>query len=299
MSQDSLIVQQAREFEVSPNRQGSRSQWRATWRVVQAEMLKQHRILFGSKMMYFSMLIWPALELASAYYAFLPFLHAPNLIKNWSVAADPKSVILFFITGLLGYTFFRSIVQSSWQFGFERFNGTLEMLFLSPANRLVLILANGAGALLQSVWLFLTFAIGLILLVGGLHVSNPAMFLVAFLGLLIPSLGWAAFLNSICIFSRDSGFVYTVIESTMSFLSGVRVPLPAFPLWVRVIGTLFPLTTSLVVLRGALLSSETIWTLWPALLFLAAFSFAMFLAAIIVLRKGEKYAREHGTLALF
>ena len=204
-----------------------------------------------------------------------------------------------FITGLLGYTFFRSVVQSSWQFSFERYHGTLEIIFLSPANRLVLILANGAGALIQSVWLFLTFAVGLILLVGGLHMASPAMFLVAFLGLLIPSLAWAAFLNSICIFSRDSDFVFTVIESTMSFFAGVRIPLQAFPLLIRVSGALFPLTTSLIVLRGALLDSETLLALWPSLLFLAGFSLAMLLATAHILKKGEAHARLHGTLTLF
>lgn len=292
MSETSLILN-------SPERESMGSELRSLWRVVQAESLKQHRILFGSKMMYFSMLVWPLLELATAYYSFRPFLNAPGLARNWSLAADPNTVALFFITGLLGYTFFRSVVQSSWQFSFERYHGTLEIIFLSPANRLVLILANGAGALIQSVWLFLTFAVGLILLVGGLHMASPAMFLVAFLGLLLPSLAWAAFLNSICIFSRDSGFVFTVIESTMSFFAGVRIPLQAFPLLIRAIGVLFPLTTSLIVLRGALLDNETLLTLWPSLLFLVGFSLALLLATVLILKKGETHARLHGTLTLF
>jgi ABC-2 type transport system permease protein len=292
MSDNSVVM-------LSPVARDRGSRLLALWKIVRAEMLKQHRILFGSKMMYFSMLVWPALELASAYFTFRPFLHAPDLARNWSVAADPSSVALFFITGLLGYTFFRSIVQASWQFSFERFHGTLEILFLSPANRLVLILANGAGGLVQSVWLFLTFSLGLILLVGGLHMASPAMIIVAFLGLLIPSLGWAAFLNSLCIFARDSGFVYTVIESTMSFFAGVRIPLPAFPFWVRAVGLLFPLTTSLVILRGALLSNETLQTLWPQLLFLGGFTLLMLLTAMLILKKGEEHAREHGTLTLF
>jgi len=163
----------------------------------------------------------------------------------------------------------------------------------------MLILANGAGALMQSVWLFLTFSPGLILLVGGLHMAGPAMIIVAFLGLLLPSLGWAAFLNSVCIFARDSGFVYTVIESTMSFFAGVRIPLPALPSWVRVAGLLFPLTTSLVILRGALLSEETLLTLWPQMLFLACFTLLMLLASILILKKGEEHSRKYGTLTLF
>jgi hypothetical protein len=39
----------------------------------------------------------------------------------------------------------------------------------------------------------------------------------------------------------------------MSFFAGVRIPLFAFPLWIRIIGIVFPLTTSLIVLRGVLL----------------------------------------------
>lgn len=271
----------------------------ALWRVVQAELLKQHRILFGSPLVSFSMLVWPALQLGSAYYAFLPFLHTSGLVAHWSLAADARTVLLFFITGMLGYNFFAAIVQSSWQFSFERFHGTLEILFLTPANRLVLILANGVGALIQSVWFFLIFATGLIVFVGGLHMSSPAMFLVAFLGLLIPAVCWAAFLNSVCIFARDSSFVYTILESTMAFFSGVRIPLLAFPLWIRIIGSVLPLTTSLIVLRGALLSNETLLTLWPSLLFLASISLAMLLLAIVILKKGEEHARLHGTLTLF
>ena len=66
-----------------------------------------------------------------------------------------------------------------------------------------------------------------------------------------------------------------------------------------VTGAIFPLTTSLIVLRGALLDSETLLTLWPSLLFLAGFSLAMLLATALILKKGEAHARLHGTLTLF
>jgi ABC-type transport system involved in cytochrome c biogenesis ATPase subunit len=69
------------------------------------------------------------------------------------------------------------LFQSAWQFSWERFHGTLELLFLSPANRLVLIVANGTGALIQSVWLFLTFTVGLITIIGGLNVPiQPCLY---------------------------------------------------------------------------------------------------------------------------
>lgn len=272
---------------------------RRLWRIILAETLKQHRTLFSSRLIYFSLFIWPALQLATAYYAFQPFAGSSTVTQQWALAANPRSVFLFFTTGMLGYTFFWSLVQSAWHFSFERYNGTLELLFLSPANRFALVLANGAAALFQSVWLFFVFTIGIIVLVGGLHVANLAMFLVAFLGLLIPAIAWATFLNSLFIFSRDSGFLYTILDDPMSFLAGVKIPPLAFPFWIRIIGLIFPLTTSLVILRGALLEGADILTLSGQLLFLLAFSVVLMLLSVFLLKRGEAHARKSGSLTLF
>jgi ABC-2 type transport system permease protein len=278
---------------------GDRRAWRHLWRVAAAEALKQHRTLFGTRLVYFSLLVWPALQLATAYYTFQPFVGAPGLTKRWPLASDPHALFLFFTTGMLGFVFFWSLTQSAWQFSFERFHGTLELLFLTPANRLALVLANGVGALVQSTWLFLCFAVALTWLVGGLHVASPAMFGVAFLGLLVPAVAWATCLNSIFIFARDSGFLYTILEEPMAFFGGVRIPLFALPVWARIVGLIFPLTSSLLILRGALLEAATLVTLWPQLLALAVFSVALVLAAATILRRGEERARRTGSLTFF
>jgi ABC-2 type transport system permease protein len=52
---------------------------RAALRVIAAEALKQHRILFGSKLIYCSLLLWPALQLATAYYTLGCFSVRPEL----------------------------------------------------------------------------------------------------------------------------------------------------------------------------------------------------------------------------
>ncbi|HLZ62472.1 MAG TPA: ABC transporter permease [Ktedonosporobacter sp.] len=268
-------------------------------RVIAAEMLKQHRSLFGNKLTYFSLLIWPGLQLLTAYYMYKPFLGASGIIKNWTLASTPQGIFLFVTTGMLGFTFFWSLVQSAWQFSWERFNGTLELLFLTPVNRLALLVANGAMALIQSTWLFLVFSIGLIFLVGRLKVAHPAMFFVAFIGLFIPSVAWGAFLNSIFIFSRDAGFLYTILDEPMSFFAGVRIPLFALPVWVRVIGAIFPLALSLSVLRGSLLEAASLTALWPQLLALLGMSAVLIVAAACLLKWGEDHARRSGSLTLF
>lgn len=85
----------------------------------------------------------------------------------------------------------------------------------------------------------------------------------------------------------------------MSFFSGVRLPLLALPVWGRVIAGVFPLTGSLVVLRGALIEGETLAGLWPELLFLLLFSAALLGAAMVSLRIGEARARRTGSLTLY
>lgn len=273
--------------------------WYSLWRIILAESHKQHRSLFGSSFVYFSLLIWPGIQLATVYYTFKPFLDVPQFTNHWSLANIPHGLFLFVATGMLGFIFFWSLVQSAWQFSWERYNGTLELLFLTPANRLVLILANGATALIQSTWLFLIFIAGLIAIVGGLRVAHPGMFVVAFLGLLIPAIAWGAFLNSIFIFSRDSGLLYSLLEEPMSFFSGARLPLTAMPVWIQTVGTIFPLTTSLIVLRGALLEAAGVTDLWPHLLLLAGLSLMLLLLSSYLLRKGEDRARQNGDYNLF
>lgn len=268
-------------------------------RILAAEAIKQHRQMFGSRVVLFSLLVWPAIQLGVAYFAFKPFETAPGIAGEWSLAADPRSVLLFFATGSLAHTFFWSLVQSAWFLSFERQTGTLELLFLTPANRLAIIVANGAMAMVQSVWLFVTFITGLVLLVGGFHVAHPLMLAIAFLSLLVPAIAWAAFLNSLLLFSRDSGFLYTVLDEPMAFAAGVRVPPFALPFLVRVAGLVFPLATSLFVLRGVLLDGSGLVDLLPALGLGALQSVLLLLAAARLLQWGEDHARQTGSLTLF
>lgn len=273
--------------------------WRHGFRIIAAESLKQHRALFGSHLVIFSLMLWPALHLATAYYTFTPLASAPGLADRWPLAADPRAIVLFFATGALGYTFFYSLVASAWHFSYERQQGTLELLFLTPASRLLLVLANSGMALLQSTWLFLSFTIGIFALVGGLRLAHPAMLGVAFLALLVPAVAWGTFLNSLFLFSRDAAFLYTIFQEPMEFFAGSRIPLFAMPGWAQIVGILLPLTASLAVLRGTLLEARALPDVVTELLILAVLSSLLLLASAWLLRVGEERARRTGSLVLF
>lgn len=268
-------------------------------RVVAAEALKQHRRMFGSKLVLFSMLIWPVLQLATAYYTVLPVLDTPGAAARWPLVTEPGRLVAFLGAGALAYTFFFALVQSAWHFSFERVSGTLELLFLSPANRLALVLANGATALAQNAWLFGCFAVAAAVATGTLRVAHPGMFLVAALALLVPAIVWGAFLNSLLIFSRDSAFLYTLLDDPLWFVAGVRLPLFALPLGIKAIGLAFPLTSSLVVLRGALLDGLSVADLAGPLALLGGLCAGLLAATVGLLRVGEAHVQRTGSLQLF
>jgi ABC-2 type transport system permease protein len=268
-------------------------------RVFAAEALKQHRRMFGSKLVVFSMLIWPLLQLATTYYTVLPVLDTPGAVARWPLVADPRRLLAFLAAGTLAYTFFFALVQSAWHLSFERVSGTLELLFLSPASRMALVVANGATALAQNAWLFGCFAVAAATATGSLHVAHPAMYAVAALALVVPAIAWGAFLNSLLIFSRDSAFLYTLLDDPLWFISGVRLPLFALPVWIKAIGLAFPLTSSLVVLRGALLDGAGPSALAGPLGLLTGLCVLLFATTVALLRVGEAHAQRTGSLQLF
>ncbi|WP_241002500.1 ABC transporter permease [Streptomyces sp. CB01881] len=282
-------------------RPGSRDGGRAlrhAGKVFAAEALKQHRTMFGQPLVVASMLVWPLLQLAATYYTLHPIAAGSAAAARWPLAADPGRLLGFLATGALAWAFFFSLVQSAWNFAYERTTGTLELLFLSPADRLVLMLANGAGALVQNAWLLTCFLGAAAFGFGALDVAGPWMYPVVLLALLLPAVAWGALLNSLMVFSRDSAFVYTVLDDPMWFVAGVRLPAFALPGVLRVLGAALPLTGSLAVVRGALLEGEGLGELAPGLAWLAALCALLTAGAVLALRLGEARAQRTGGLRL-
>jgi ABC-2 type transport system permease protein len=207
--------------------------------------------------------------------------------------------LLFIVTGYLGFTFFYSVVQTAWvNAGLERASGTLETLFLTPANRLALVIGNSLMGLLESVWMFFVFAAVVIVAQAGGHASALAL-LVSFVIILLPAVGWGTFLTAFMLFARDAGLIYTVLDDPMQFFSGVRFPVAALPLWGRLASLLFPLTFSLRVVRGLLVEGADLAGVARGIALALGATALLVVAAVVVLRVGERRAKRTGSLILF
>ncbi|WP_019241058.1 MULTISPECIES: ABC transporter permease [Bacillus] len=267
------------------------------WRVFIAEMAKSHQHHFHNKMIYFSMLIWPAILFLTAYYSFKPFdLSSTSPISKY---VNVDQIVLFLLMGYLAYTFFWSLVQSAWQMAYERQAGTLEMIFLTPVHKFTMMLSRAAGNLLEAVWLFSVFTLLVIILSGQAGLLHWQYVPIAIFVLSFSAVVWGCFLNIVFLFSRDASILFTILEEPMQFFAGVRLPILALPLWGKALAMIFPLTYVLNIIRGLVLDGKSIFQLINQFVLLAAILASLLLVSYVLLKKAEQHAKKTGNMVLF
>jgi ABC-2 type transport system permease protein len=212
---------------------------------------------------------------------------------------DVNQITMFLLTGYLGYIFFWSLVQSAWGMSYERQAGTLELIFLTPVPRVVVMFSRAAGNLLEAVWLFTVFTMLVLLVTGNagtIHWWNVPIGLVL---LSVSAIVWGGFLNIVFLFSRDAGILFTIFEEPMQFFSGVRIPVLAFPIWGKMIALIFPLTYVLDIFRDLVLNGIGLAELAGPFTVLLAVLTLLTIVSIFLLKKAETHAKETGNMVLF
>jgi len=270
---------------------------RAFLRAVRAEALKQHRTYFHSPLVYFSFLVWPVLEIAIARYMYSPFADSGEPALARAVGTD--SATLFIFLGYVGYVFFFSMVQSAWRFTWERFYGTLEVAFLSPVNRFALVLGNALSSLVESVWMFAVLSVAALYMFQGGTSPAPLRMILSLLAMVVAAVAWGTLLNTLFLFTRDAGVFFTVLQDPMNFFSGVRVPITAFPPWLRAVSYAFPLTFALNIMRGSVLEGRGFYECLPPVACLAASIAVMLALSYALVGLAERLSKERGTLSQF
>lgn len=266
-------------------------------KVLKAEMVKQHKDYFHNKTIYISLFLWPVLTFISAYYGYKPF--RMDKVSGVLSYLNEDNLIVFMLIGYLSLMFFRCLVQSAWRFSMERIYGTLELIYLSPANRLAFVMGNAVSSLFESVWLFVIFGAGIMVSrVGYFNINYGAAALGLILMILLSML-WGIMLNSLFLFSRDTNFLFTILEEPMEIFGGVKIPSAVFPIWAKIISMIFPLTYSAEVLRRALLNGESIESLSGFIYVSIGMGALMLFITVICLKMGEAHAKKTGSMSLF
>lgn len=257
------------------------------------EVRKQRKNYFSSWSNYFSLLLWPVLTFFTTYFTYSSF--DVSVLVPYHLE-DTRRFITFLVTGSLGYNCFWAMVQGAWQIEHERENGTLEIAFLTPANRMAMMYGRSLGGFIHNVWMFACFSIIIILFNSTVSVRMILSILFGFVILLIASTIWGGFMTSLFIVTRDSNFLFTLCDEPMNFFSGVKIPTEAFPLWAQVVSSVFPCTYCIYIIRSIFLGSSV--NGWKILEFLLSM-LAMLVITAVVLRCAEKRNRETGNLQFY
>lgn len=268
---------------------------KAFLKTMTAEMKKQHKNYFHSKTIYISLFLWPILSFITTYYNFRSF----DLSKSRVPYITADNVVIYLLLGYMCMSFFRSLVQSAWRFSFERYHGTLELIFLSPSNRAAVLLGNAISSVFESVVVIVIFTVSMLIMKYEVIKLRFLPCIVVLLLVTGMAIVWGMFLNSLFLFSRDTNFLYTVLEEPMEIFSGVKVPATLFPFWAKAVSAIFPLTYAVEAVRKVLLLGSTLYDIRSFLLIGILIMGMLLIAIIIILKAVEKHIRITGNATLF
>ncbi|WP_379126741.1 ABC transporter permease [Paenibacillus sp. sgz500958] len=264
--------------------------------IVYAEVIKQHKNRTKGRTVFFSMLLWPALAFLTSYFMMLPYRSGEGSVLS-KVIPDGK-IPLFLLSGYLVFQLFWTVVQAAWLFELERKDGTLEMVFLTPASKMGFLLGRSLYSLLHGIWMFGVFSCLTFFFVVDAAAVNWRALLPVLLLIMVAAVIWGAALCAVSLFSRDSGLLYYIFQAPMELFGGVRIPPAVFPAWATGLSLVFPVTYSLVLVRGALYDDiGKSW--WLSLAVLIGGSLALVYFTRILLHFAEQHARAKGNWNLF
>ncbi|HET7035665.1 MAG TPA: ABC transporter permease [Thermomicrobiaceae bacterium] len=211
---------------------------------------------------------------------------------------DGYEVAGYLLVGTFGLVLWSSnLWGSGYAIEYERSEGTLTALFLTPASRAAVVLgyALGSSALyvLPSV-----LVVGLLAWVSGarLDLAHPLAAVVAALALVGASFALGYALAGFFVLTRRANLLANSLQSPIYLLSGMLVPVAALPGPLRPLASVFPISDGMTALRAALLGGAGLGDVGGSLLRLLLMSAILVLAGTLLLGRVEHDAKRGATL---
>lgn len=266
--------------------------------IIYASIRMQHKNYFFNKSIYISLTLWPLLAFFTTYFSYMNF--SQEAIYRTIGLGSREEVFVYLLIGFMGMKAFYVLIQSAWQSAYTtRFTGTLELIYMSPACKLAIMIGNAIASLLGSIWFLLVFFVGMMVLFYDIVGSNALDLLIGLVILIVTATCWGVFLNSLFLSSRDSGFLFTVFQTPVEMFSGAQIPYGLMPLWAKIIGAGMPLTYMIHVLRKVGLYGVGYGEAAMDLLIALCLSGVLLGVSYVILSSTEKSSKRNGSAVLF
>jgi len=268
-------------------------------RVLKAEMSKNFKQYFFSARTLYWAIMAPFANGLYLYFLYLPFSSG-----NITLAVGPSVFVLdligFTLVGQVLFSFFMMMILSGGLMDREREQGTLEMMFLTPANRYSMALGAIFSNAVNYTWMISgTLVAWVLFLKVPLRIGDPSALALSILMSYFSLIALGISLEALFIHSRRGILFASIsIEPTM-FFSGLVFPLQSLPVALAQLGFIVPLTLGLLTVRATLLGGASLAAIYPALVGMLLSTVAYFLLARFVIRYAEDSAKKKASLAEF
>jgi ABC-2 type transport system permease protein len=220
-------------------------------------------------------------------------------VDEGGTASDGANLTTFLLIGAMLWSYLSMLFDIlSETVSWERWEGTIEYTFMSPASRATHLLGTSVYAviygLIRAVIMFVVVS-----LFFDLDVSNAnypaALVILAVCSVSLVGFGMCAAVMPLL--SPEKGQQVTMIfGSTLLLISGVYYPVDVLPGWMQALAKISPVTYALDGVRAALLDGAPVTSLWSSIWPLLIMGAICVPLGLWVFRVGERYAKRTGRL---
>ncbi len=270
-------------------------------RIIFASVAKEWRIRRRYPPQLWGWLVWP-------------LLFAFGLISTARGLAGPAGNVAGFAraTGGSDYVGFLGIGTATWMalnwllwsFGLslrrEQEQGTLEVLWMAPVPRVVLMLGRGVADLFFAFGLTLTVSLLEFHYVFGMRwIGSPAT-LAAVVAVSLPALyGLGLAFASIVLWVKEARGAVFFVRSVFTIFCGMTYALAVLPPWMRTVAAVLPPTYVVEAVRRVGLQGASLADLRPVLLPLLGLGGLLLVLGSLAFAWTERRVRRMGTLGAF
>lgn len=220
-------------------------------------------------------------------------------VEQQGTSQNGAHLTTFLVIGALLWSYLSMLFDIlSETVSWERWEGTIEYTFMSPASRATHLIGTSIYAIIYGI-VRTAVMFGLISLFFDLELDH-ANFVAALVLLGVASIslvGFGMVTAVMPLLSPEKGQQVTMIfGSLLLLISGIYYPIEVLPEWMQALARFSPVTYALRGVRGALLEGQGISALWGAIWPLLVMGMICVPLGLWIFQLGERYAKRTGRL---
>lgn len=205
---------------------------------------------------------------------------------------------------IIGIVMLMMISTTLWSSGLvlrrEQMYGTLESLFISPANKIMVIIGTAFFDFLDLSWYVgLALAFGHFAFGFSVNVADPLAVILMLVLTMVSLYGFAILFAGITLLVKESFALVNLIQPIMYLFCGIFFPVYALPSYLQWVSWMIPITYSVMGMELTVVFGATVWDVLVFYFALIVSTVVYIIIAVIVYKYIENLAKSKGVAQTF